>query len=43
MNKYTFIQAYGLDVLLTDQDDPALWEAALHTGIGLFPATPTAW
>lgn len=28
--KLSLIQAYGLDALLTDQDDPALWEAALR-------------
>ncbi len=29
MLKAPLIQAYGLDALLTEQDDPALWEAAL--------------
>jgi hypothetical protein len=29
MNQTTRLQAYGLDVLLTGQDDPLLWEAAL--------------
>jgi hypothetical protein len=30
MKKYTWIPAFGLEALLTDQDDPALWEAALR-------------
>ena len=30
MNIYPLIQAYGLQPLLTEQDDPALWEAVLH-------------
>jgi hypothetical protein len=30
MNPSTFLQSYGLDALLTAQDDPVLWEAALR-------------
>ena len=30
MNSTPFLQAYGLDALLTAQDDPQLWEAALR-------------
>lgn len=30
MNEISYLQSYGLEALLTDQDDPALWEAALH-------------
>ena len=30
MNPYTMLQAYGLETLLTEQDDPELWEAALR-------------
>ena len=30
MNKYPFLQAYGLEPLVTDLDDPVLWEAALR-------------
>jgi hypothetical protein len=30
MNQLSFVQAYGLDPLLTVADDPLLWEAALR-------------
>lgn len=30
MNEILHLQSYGLELLLTDQDDPALWEAALR-------------
>ncbi|NMD30595.1 MAG: hypothetical protein GYA80_02635 [Chloroflexi bacterium] len=29
MNQYPLLQAFGLDTLLTGQDDPALWEMTL--------------
>ena len=38
MNSTPFLQAYGLDALLTAQDDPQLWEAALRLH---WPAVPT--
>ena len=30
MKQYTLLQAFGLEALLTDLDDPQLWEAALR-------------
>jgi hypothetical protein len=30
MNPHTMLQAYGLETLLTEQDDPELWEVALR-------------
>jgi hypothetical protein len=30
MIKHTFLLSYGLDILLTELDDPELWEAALR-------------
>jgi hypothetical protein len=30
MIEYSFIQSFGLEALLTEQDDPSLWEAALR-------------
>lgn len=40
MKVYPAIQAFGLETLLTDQDDPELWEAALQTNWSL-PIDPT--
>jgi hypothetical protein len=30
MKEYSRLKSYGIDTLLTNQDDPALWEAALR-------------
>lgn len=39
MKAYPAIQTFGLETLLTDQDDPELWEAALQANWPL-PADP---